>query len=147
MTEEADGGPEKVTRILAAVDGSDASARAVGLAADMARSLQAELMLLHVIELEELPTLIGETEDAHADERAQLVLGMAAKLARARGMDPKVAARRGHPAGQILRFASSYRPQIIVLGTRGMTGSKGILMGSVSSAVSKKAECSVLLVR
>jgi len=138
---------ESVSRILAAVDGSDASARAADLAADMARSLQAELTLLHVIEIEELPTLIGETEDTRAEEEAQIILGSVSKRVLSRGVRAKIAVRRGHAAGQILRFASSYKPQLIVLGTRGVTGAKGVLLGSVSMAVSRKARCSVLLVR
>jgi nucleotide-binding universal stress UspA family protein len=138
---------ERVNRILVAVDDSESSRRAVEMASEMARALGAEMMLLHVIEIEELPTLIGEAEDMRADEEAQIVLGMAAKLAKGKGVEPKIAVRRGHPANQILRFADTYSPQLIVLGTRGVTGAKGVLMGSVSTAVSRKAHSSVVLVR
>lgn len=137
----------RVDRILVAVDGSEPSRRAVEMASEIAVALGAEITIIHVIEIEELPTLIVEAEDARADEEAQIVLGIAAKLAKAKGAEPKIVARRGHPASQILRFAGTYSPQLVVLGTRGATGAKGVLMGSVSTTVSKKADCSVALVR
>jgi nucleotide-binding universal stress UspA family protein len=117
------------------------------MASEMAKALGAEITILHVVEIEEMPTLIGEAEDMRADEDAQIVLGMAAKLAKGKGVEPKIAVRRGHPANQILRFSDAYSPQLIVLGTRGVTGAKGILMGSVSTAVSRKARVSIMLVR
>jgi len=138
---------ERVSRILVAVDGSEPSMRAIDMASEMAKALGAEITILHVVEIEELPTLIGEAEDMRADEDAQIILGMAAKLAKGKGVEPKIAVRRGHPANQILRFSDAYSPQLIVLGTRGVTGAKGILMGSVSTAVSRKARASVMLVR
>ncbi len=137
----------RVSRILVAVDGSESSRRAVELASEIAAALEAEITIIHIIEIEELPTLMGEAEDVRADEEAQIVLGMAAKLAQAKGAEPEIVVRRGHPANQILRFADTYSPQLIVLGTRGATGAKGILMGSVSTAVSRKSDCSVVLVR
>ncbi len=139
--------PARVSKILVAVDGSESSRRAVEMASEIAAALGAEMTPLHVIEIEELPALIAEAKDPRADERAQIVLGTAAKLAEAKGVEPKIVARRGHPANQILRFSTTYSPQLIVLGTRGVTGAKGALMGSVSTAISKKAHCSVVLVR
>lgn len=138
---------ECISRILVGVDGSEPSLRALDMACEMAKALGAEMTILHVVEVEELPTLIGEAEDMRANEDAQIILGMAAKIARGKGVEPKIAARRGRPANQILRVAEAYSPQLIVLGTRGITGAKGILMGSVSTAVSRKAHVSVVLVR
>jgi len=146
--EGRDGGnPERVSRILVAVDGSEPSRRALNLAADVAKALGAEITILHVIEVEELPSLIGEAEDARADEDAQIILGTAAKLVMAKGVTPKIVVRKGHPTRQILRYSEAYSPQLIVLGSRGVTGARGVLLGSVSSAISKKARASVVLVR
>jgi nucleotide-binding universal stress UspA family protein len=136
-----------VERILVAVDGSSESNAAVQMASRIAGALNAEVTLVHVVEIEELPTLIAEAEDKDHEEHGQLVLGSSIKLARAEGIDAKLVLRKGHPAGQILRFASEYKPNLIVMGSRGMTGAKGILMGSVSMSVSRKAACSVIIVR
>jgi nucleotide-binding universal stress UspA family protein len=136
-----------VERILVAVDGSKESNAAVQMASSIGRALDAEVTLIHVVEIEELPTLIAEAQDKEHEELGQLVLGSSLKLARAEGIEAKLVLRKGHPAGQILRSASEYKPNLIVMGSRGMTGAKGILMGSVSMAVSRKAACSVIIVR
>lgn len=53
----------------------------------------------------------------------------------------------GDPAVEIVRLAHIYRANLIVIGTRGLTGLKRILEGSVSSQVVADAPCSVLVVK
>jgi nucleotide-binding universal stress UspA family protein len=53
----------------------------------------------------------------------------------------------GDPAVEIVRLAHIYRTDLIVIGTRGLTGLKRILEGSVSSQVVADAPCSVLVVK
>ena len=143
----ATGQGQPVERILVAVDGSKESDRAVVLASQMSVALGAEMTLLHVVEVEEIPSLIAENEDRAREEYGQMVLGSAAKLAMSMGVTPKTAMLKGHAAAQILRYAAQEGPDLIVMGGRGLTGAKGVLMGSVSMVVSKKAECAVVIAR
>lgn len=53
----------------------------------------------------------------------------------------------GDPAIEIVRLAHIYRANLIVIGTRGLTGLNRILQGSVSSQVMVDAPCSVLVVK
>lgn len=53
----------------------------------------------------------------------------------------------GDPAVEIVRLANIYQANLIVIGTRGLTGLKRILEGSVSSQVVADAPCSVLVVK
>jgi len=137
----------RIRSILVPVDGSPSSRRAVRLAAEMARAFDAELTLLHVESIREFPTLIAEANAARDDEEAELVLGENAKLVRSLGTEPNVVLRRGAIANQILRVVALRRPDLIVMGTRGLTRAKGVLMGSVSQTVSRRAKSQVVLVR
>lgn len=47
----------------------------------------------------------------------------------------------------IFEFADDLRPDLIALGTKGLTGLPRLRLGSVASSVARQAECSVLLVR
>ena len=47
----------------------------------------------------------------------------------------------------IIDYANSKDVDLIVIGTRGRTGLKRLLMGSVANGVIQHAHCSVLLVR
>ena len=53
----------------------------------------------------------------------------------------------GYPAEQLLRLATKQRADLIVLGSRGLTGFKRMLLGGVSGKVARHAPCSVLVVR
>ncbi len=143
----ANGPGQSVGSMLVAVDGSKESDRAVVMASHMSVALGAEMTLLHVVDVEEIPSLIAEAEDPAREERGQMVLGSAAKLALSLGASPKTAMLRGHAATQILRYAAQHTPDLIVMGGRGLTGAKGVLMGGVSMAVSKKATCTVVIAR
>ncbi len=53
----------------------------------------------------------------------------------------------GDSAEEIIRLANSYKADLIVIGSRGLTGVKKIIQGSVSSQVIESATCSVLVVK
>ena len=53
----------------------------------------------------------------------------------------------GDPALEIIRLAHIHQADLIVIGTRGLTGLNRILQGSVSSQVVADAPCSVFVVK
>lgn len=53
----------------------------------------------------------------------------------------------GSPAEEILRAAERQRADLVVMGSKGLTGLKRVLLGSVSRKVARHAPCSVLVVR
>jgi nucleotide-binding universal stress UspA family protein len=59
----------------------------------------------------------------------------------------KIEIVQGEPAAEILRLAQIYQADLIILGSRGLTGFKRILQGSVSSQVVEEAPCAVLVLK
>ena len=53
----------------------------------------------------------------------------------------------GDPAEQILHYAEKGRANLIVMGSRGLSDLKGLLMGSVSHKVSQLSPCSCVTVK
>ncbi|MBD2627451.1 universal stress protein [Trichormus variabilis] len=53
----------------------------------------------------------------------------------------------GDPADEIVRLANIYKVDLVVIGSRGLTGMKRIVLGSVSTQVMEEANCSVLVVK
>lgn len=53
----------------------------------------------------------------------------------------------GEPAEEIIRLANIHKAELIVIGSRGLTGLNRILQGSVSSQVVSEAPCSVFVVK
>jgi nucleotide-binding universal stress UspA family protein len=137
----------RVKTILVPVDGSPSSKRAVQIASEMAAAFGAQLTLLHVAPVKQVPVLMSEAEDPREDEEAELVLGEGARVARGYGVEPTAVVRHGATAAQILRQLDLAKPDLIVMGTRGLTGAKSILMGSVSRVISRRSKVQVVLVR
>lgn len=53
----------------------------------------------------------------------------------------------GDPTEEIIRLANIHQADLIILGSRGLTGLKRILQGSVSSQVLEAAPCSVMVIK
>jgi nucleotide-binding universal stress UspA family protein len=86
--------------------------------------------------------------DAASEETAQARAAEGAERATAAGLvaEPRIAARQDSIASAILAAADDLDVDAIVLGTRGLTGIRSMLLGSVSHAVLQHADRSVLVV-
>lgn len=89
---------------------------------------------------------IEVADEENWDQVRRLFEPQAEKL-RAAGLHAEVLIRRGDPAGQILAEAHSWGADCIFVGAKGTRGIDRLLLGSVSSAVSARAHCSVEVVR
>lgn len=128
--------------ILAAVDLSECSQRALSLAIDFAFS---EGTQLHVLFVE---VLHGEPYDESVRERLEAMVK--ARLAQRGlvGLDVEYAMERDYVAGPaILRYARDHHIDLIVMGTHGRRGLRALVLGSVASEVVREAPCAVLTVR
>ncbi len=53
---------------------------------------------------------------------------------------------KGDPAQQILEYTQAHEHDLIIIGSRGLSGMKGVMLGSVSHKVSQLSTCPVLIV-
>jgi nucleotide-binding universal stress UspA family protein len=131
-------------RILVGTDFSASSDKALGLAADMARCLDAEVVLLHVNEHAEtapLPVAALERRD-----RARIELARSRRVLEDGNVRVKALLRPGDPAREILRVAGSQGAHVIVIGTHGATSTATLLLGSVADRVVRYAAIPVVVV-
>jgi nucleotide-binding universal stress UspA family protein len=75
----------------------------------------------------------------------------AKQLADIRPRNPKIpvkhAVLEGDPAGEIVKYATEQKADVIVIGTHGRTGVDRLVLGSVAERVMREAPCSVLVVK
>lgn len=89
-----------------------------------------------------------EDEVASATRRAHReVLERRAQAFRDSGMTASTELREGVPADEIIGAAAAFDADLIAVGTRGMTGLRRLLLGSVARNVLYHAACSVLIAR
>ena len=128
-------------RILVATDGSPWSDAAVNHALALAQAQHSEVGLLHVERVRPQPG------DGPATTDGKNLLALAAARAAAAGVPCETHLVHGNVVEAILDTAASTRCDGIVLGSRGLTGWKRLMLGSISNAVAAKAPQPVLIVK
>ena len=148
--------PETPIRLLIGVDSSADSNAAVEAVCKRRWPRGTEVGLLVVVDTV-MPFTSSPSEPAAmkwievADERnwsdvRQIFEPFAQKI-RSAGLHAEVLIRRGNPADEILEEAHTWGADCIFVGAKGTRGIDRLLLGSVSSAVSSRAHCSVEIVR
>ena len=143
----------KIQRILLPTDFSELSGAAVKYACELAIRFDADLHLLHTLEIHTdltpdfgmglaLPAFINESK-------------VAAEKSLAAVLDPKWSEGRnvvravieGSPRAVIVDYARDHHIDLIVLSTHGRSGLAHVILGSVAESVVRTAPCPVLTIR
>ena len=136
-------------RILLVVDLGEQSERIGARARDLAKTMDAELSLLHVVEYVPVEPM-GETLLPAVQIEEELVQRATAQLAEFAGSLGIGAVRRQVAAGnikaEIVRAAQEQQADLIVLGSRERRG-PSILVNLTEDTVLHAAPCDVLAVR
>lgn len=137
-------------KILVPVDFSTHSARAVEVAAELARRYEGSVDLVHVFDPMAYPLPDGYVMftrpqldemfarfDAELAKYEQTALALGAPRV-------KTHVRQGPCAAEICNFAQEQSFDLIVMGTHGRRGLNRLLLGSVAERVLRMAPCPVL---
>ena len=139
--------------ILVALDGSRHAYKALDIATDIAQKYEATVLLLYVITKQSVPPILGRRSAETAAEVykklgaevAENVLRKGKKRAKKNGLGSvQTATTEGYPAKAIVKFANKRGIDLIVMGTRGLTGLKDLVMGSVAHKVIALSKCPVV---
>jgi nucleotide-binding universal stress UspA family protein len=154
-------------RILVPIDGSIQSKKALEAAMEIAKRHESEkLGLMHVYSVEapqtltyaypadsELEPSVTEStslwQDVTEDSRklAEAILKSAEETAKTKKLPVATLLRSGHKVEEIVKAATNGEYDLIVIGARGHGTIRQLLLGSVSSGVSRHAKCPVLIVK
>lgn len=80
-------------------------------------------------------------------EQAETIVQRAAEVIRKHGLEAETTVATGDPRVVIVDVAATWSADLIVVGSRGLTGVKRWLLGSVAQSVLRHAPCSVEVVR
>lgn len=155
-----------IERILAAVDateeleGAEAAQlprKILEVASSLAAQLDATLEMLHVWELPGESTLSSPLLDVTKEQVAELRRNEEARhraacealltSARIEGVQPALRLINGDPADMIVTSTEKGSVQLVVMGSVGRTGLRGLLLGNVAEAVFDRLPCSLLAIK
>jgi nucleotide-binding universal stress UspA family protein len=154
-------GKDRFSRILIALDGSEPSMEATEYGIEMAKkSNNSQLIALHVIHSQikylyssNVATLVtSSTIDTIVDtakQEAQKWLTKIKELADLNEVKLKVEfiVDPASVVGAIVDYAERENIDLIIIGSRGLSGFKKLLLGSTTSGVVTYAHCPVLVVK
>jgi nucleotide-binding universal stress UspA family protein len=139
-------------RALVTADGSPGSEAGIDSFSSKLRARHASIRVVHVIE--SVPSLWEGTAALDGldlldclDWKAREVLARARESLESRGLEADCEWRRGSAAAQILDAARSFRADVIVVGSRGHSAIREMVLGSITKRVLRHAPCTVLCAR
>jgi len=136
---------------LVATDGSDHALKAAQFVARILPR-DAVIRLLVVLSMELQPwTYLGELSDAEArwariEEATEEAVGETRRILEAAGHAVSVHRRFGNPPDEVLGEVEDWRPDLVVVGRRGLGQAASLLLGSVSSFLLRHSPVPVLVV-
>jgi nucleotide-binding universal stress UspA family protein len=145
----------EIRSILVPTDFSECGNYALSYAASLARSFNASIICVHVIE-PIVPTVgySGMTEplpiadiSEQLEDSAERELPKLAECEDCAGLDIEEVIVHGEAASEIVRVAKERKVDLIVVSSHGRTGLGRILFGSTAEAVVRHALCPVLVVK
>jgi nucleotide-binding universal stress UspA family protein len=142
------------TRILLAIDGSDEADLATRKAVDLADATGSELYLVYVgllpnFLMKDLDTLGFDRAlyDEIERESLEILWRLSWRVKVAGGTVVGAHLRMGAVAEEIVRLAKDLEADLIVMGSRGHSGVRRAIEGSISDFVVRHAHCPVMVVR
>lgn len=140
------------SRILIAVDGSDHAEKAFRHAMSIAQKFGSKVVVINVM----APPVAGggmghfpvqKVVQAEFDSAESLASKFSSVAQQEYGIAIETVTKGGVVVEEILKAAESSKADLIVMGSRGLTGFKELVLGSVSSAVVHRAKMPVLTVK
>ncbi|MEO8046097.1 MAG: universal stress protein [Nitrospirota bacterium] len=134
-------------RLTLAIDGSDASAKALAFvlakfqpdrSTGKGGCVPIQVTVIHVMPFLKYPEL---------KEAGRRVVEQSVQKLIKEGFTAEAVCQLGKPAEEIMKVASKHRADLIVMGAKGLGAIARFLLGSVSTRVVQHSSCSVLVVR
>ena len=147
-----------ISTILVPTDGSKTSQKACIYAVDMAKQLNASIIVISVMDKRLLvnrtipvgrsqPSVAESVED-YQQETAEKYAGAIKKLCEKRDIKSKTVIKAGHPVEEIVKEAEKSKADLIVMGSHGQSALAAAALGSVTyGVIHKDTKIPILLIR
>jgi len=140
-----------VRSILVADDMLDTSQPALDTAVSLAKLFKAKLTVVTVVSVVALsygpPVPVGDSLTAILEQAQKRLAAQGTRIREEGVPDVETHLLRGDPVDQVVEFAKERRPDLIVVGSRGLGSAGRFFLGSVSDGILHHVQCSVLVVK
>ena len=143
----------KYQNVLVPVDGSGATIKVLERAIDVAKVNDAHLDILNILEVNQFNQTYGSAVSGDVvfkltENTEKKLEGLKQEALDAGVKDVNIHIRFGNPKPIIAReFPKDHHSDVIVIGATGLSAVERLIIGSVTSYVTRTASCDVLIVR
>lgn len=141
-------------KIMVAVDGSEMSEKVLQKARVVAEKFIAEVLILTVVKRLRLvhyhvgaDSALTEQMDRELEHGAEVTLEQAKKVFENYPGKYETLLAYGEPAEEILVLAEREKPDLLIMGNRGLGGFGRVMLGSVSTKVLHHIHCDMMIVK
>ena len=151
--------------VLVPLDGSEHSLRALETAIQIAKKFDAKMTLIHVYSVTVTPVIMPEPTTLTpsgvpvmtpaevtkivetAREAGQKILADGKRKVESEHIAVETVLKEGNTVQEITKLAKEAKSDLIVMGVKGISKLRELLVGSVSEGVIRQAPCPVLVVK
>lgn len=140
-------------RIMIGTDGSGASIEALAHAVSLAKAFNAELRVVHIFDPQSSDHFVlddkGDSKRSANELKAdaqEVLDGAVARIPDITSLDIEVTLEEGDPADKLLELSETHNADLLIIGSKGVSGFKRFMLGSVSYAVTRRATRPVLVI-
>ena len=152
-------------KILVPLDGSEHSLKALTVAIEIAKKFGGKISLVHIYSVAVSPIIAPEpstltppmlpmmtpeeiSKAVEATRKASMnILTDGKQKAEAEGVQVETVLKEGHIVQEIIKTAKEGKFDLIVIGARGISKIRELLLGSVTDGVIHHASCPVLVIK
>jgi len=135
----------EIKHIVVALDVSDTTNKILDKAISLAKYSDAKITGIYVMGIQTVLTS-GKINPSEKN-KAEKLLSPLKKYCEKRGIQFAFKIFYGKPASEIAKFAEKGKVDLVVIGSKGVGGFKGKVLGSVANSILVESKVSVLLVR
>ena len=136
-------------KILVPIDGSESSLHALNRAVNIAKKFDSKITLINVYWISAFRLTPAQLVDYVVDIRkaGEEILEEGKSIVKAEGVSVESILKEGHIVGEILKTSKEGNYDLIVMGARGVSKIREILLGSVSYGVVSHSTVPVMIVK
>ncbi len=138
---------KKLKRILVTLDGSKFSEKGLNEAIFYAKLTDAEITGLNVVVVQSTLASSVLNYKKYLTEKSEKFLDSMKQRCEKEGVKFKSKILYGKPSTKIAEFAQKEKFDLIIVGSRGLSGIKQKILGSIASGIVQKSKTSVLVVK
>jgi len=135
----------EIKHIVAALDGSSNANEILDESISLAKIFDAKITGIYVLGIQ--PTLTDGHIDPSVGQKAEKIMLSLKEHCEKKGTQFEFKIPYGKPSSEIAKFAEKEKADLIVVGSKGIGGFKGKVLGSVANSILHDSKVSVFLVK